>query len=159
VSLLAGPYGFSVDPETGNVFGPRGFALKPLPTNCGYFRVAVRLPGDGMKKRLIHRVVWEAVNGPIPDGLQINHKNGDKSDNRIENLELVTASENVVHAFQTGLRVPVRGNARLTEDDVRSIRAEYEPGMVRMQDLAVKHGVALRTISFIIRRETWAGVV
>lgn len=157
--LLDGPHGFRVNPETGDVYGPRGFALKPLPTNCGYVRVAARAPSGGMKKHLVHRVVWESVNGPIPDGLQINHKNGIKTDNRVANLEVVTASENVTHAFASGLRVPVRGNTRLTEDQVRSIRNEYAPGRVRMQDLADKYGVALRTISFIIRRETWAEVV
>jgi hypothetical protein len=41
-----------------------------------------------------HRIIWEMLKGKIPDGLQINHKNHDRADNRIENLELVTRSEN-----------------------------------------------------------------
>jgi hypothetical protein len=41
-----------------------------------------------------HRLIWFAVNGPIPEGMQLNHKNQIPGDDKIENLELVTASEN-----------------------------------------------------------------
>lgn len=51
-----------------------------------------------------HRLVWLHFNGKIPDGQQINHVNGSKQDNRPENLELVTGSENVAHAHRTGLK-------------------------------------------------------
>lgn len=43
----------------------------------------------------VHRLVWEAFNGPIPVGLQINHLNENKSDNRLANLSLVTPSQNI----------------------------------------------------------------
>ena len=42
----------------------------------------------------IHRLVWEAFNGQIPEGLQVNHINEIKADNRLENLNLMTAKEN-----------------------------------------------------------------
>ena len=44
---------------------------------------------------LTHRVIWEMHHGPIPDELQIDHKNGVKPDSRIENLRLATRSDNL----------------------------------------------------------------
>lgn len=50
-------------------------------------------------RRSVHRLVWEAFNGPIPGRLEINHKNLDRADNRLKNLELVTHQQNVQHAI------------------------------------------------------------
>ena len=47
------------------------------------------------KTELLHRVIWEELNGPIPDGLTIDHINSNRVDNRIENLQLLTLKANV----------------------------------------------------------------
>jgi hypothetical protein len=47
------------------------------------------------------RIVWYAVNGPIPPGMQINHKNHVRHDDRIENLELVTPTQNNVYQYKS----------------------------------------------------------
>lgn len=52
----------------------------------------IRLP-DGKGRRAEHRWVWEQANGPIPQGYEIHHRNEDRTDNRLENLELVTLAE------------------------------------------------------------------
>ena len=49
-----------------------------------------------------HRAIWEAVNGPIPDGMWIDHINHDRSDNRIENLRLATPSQNAQNRWHNG---------------------------------------------------------
>ncbi|RKY06323.1 MAG: hypothetical protein DRP56_07615 [Planctomycetota bacterium] len=51
-----------------------------------------------------HRLIWIYHTAPIPDGYDINHINGKKQDNRLENLELMTRGENLTHALRTGLR-------------------------------------------------------
>lgn len=58
--------------------------------NSGYYRVWF----NG-KKTLSHIIIWEIFYGKIPDGMQINHKNCNRTDNRIENLELVTQHQNL----------------------------------------------------------------
>ena len=75
-----------------------------------------------------HRVIWEYYNGKIKEGLQINHKNGIKDDNRIENLELVTAKQNVHHKNHT-LNKMIYGesvhNSILKKEDIISMRKMF----------------------------------
>ena len=82
----------------------RWFELKPGKIHNGY-RLFICFQNGVKKAVLVHRAVWEAFNGPIPEGLEINHKNCVRDDNRLENLELVTRSQNNLHP-------PTREHAR-----------------------------------------------
>lgn len=89
---------YIVDAATGSVFGRGGKKVGRIGMR-GY----VEIHAGGGTYLKAHRVIWEAINGPIAAGMQINHINGIKHDNRLENLELVTSSENLRHAYRLGL--------------------------------------------------------
>lgn len=106
-------------------------------------------------------MVWEYVHGPIAPGLDINHLNGVKTDNRIINLEVVTRAENNRHARETGLHVSVRGElqplAKLTEDQVREIYRRAWAGESQ-RTLAAEYLVSHTSVYSIKHRRTWAHV-
>lgn len=111
----------------------------------------------------IHRIVAVAFI-PNPKGKPfINHKDGNKLNNSVENLEWVTASENCKHAFQSGLSKgnfktwPNNMKARLNPRLVRRIRAMVASG-VSINAEANKMGCDWKTISNIITRRTWKHV-
>ena len=68
--------------------------LKPLITRNGYYLIGL-YKNSIQKFYYVHRFVWEAFNGQIPAGLQVNHINEVKTDNRLENLNLMTPKENM----------------------------------------------------------------
>ena len=110
---------------------------------------------------LAHRLVWLHFNEPIPGNLQINHKNGDKHDNRPSNLELATNSENVKHAIQVldkGRHQDGEANSmsKLTQNDIREIRARREKGEL-LRVIAADYKVTYQTISKIARFNRWRG--
>ena len=93
--------------------GDAGYRLiSPRPNRSHYLIVDFCREGK-YTKRGVHRVVWEAFNGPIPDRLEINHKNLIRTDNRLENLELMTHQQNIQHAIDAyksqGLLRAVKG--------------------------------------------------
>lgn len=77
------------------------------------YRVASLCKGGKYRLVSVHRALWEAFVGPIEGRLEISHKNLDRDDNRLENLELVTHRENIQHAIDAykarGLLRAVKG--------------------------------------------------
>ena len=74
--------------------------LKQGKIKDGYYMV--NLYRNNVKKNsLVHRLVWLAFNGAIPEGLQINHRDEDKANNALLNLELVTPSQNMNYGTRT----------------------------------------------------------
>lgn len=114
--------------------------------------------GDNSTYPMVHQVVAAAFLGPCPPGYEINHKDGDKTNNRVTNLEYVTRQANIQHSIRNGLAL--RGesspNARLTEDDVRAIRAAQ--GKQTAKELAKRYGVSHEYIPLIWRRKRWKHV-
>lgn len=72
----------------------KGKIMKQETHRSGYKRIALKKDGK-YKHYLVHRLVYETFNRPIPEGLQVNHINENKTDNRLENLNLMTPKENI----------------------------------------------------------------
>ena len=80
-----------------------GRILKPSPDRSGYMTVCLCKDGRNHPRR-VHRLVAEAfLEQPSEKAYQVNHINGDKTDNRLRNLEYVTPSQNMYHSYANGL--------------------------------------------------------
>lgn len=119
------------------------------------------LCANGEKARfLVHRLVAIAHIGPAPDDSPwINHRDGNKRNNRVTNLEWVSPSENNAHAYRSGLKKPTdaRGErnprAKLTREQVHEIRSLS--GTVSQRHLAARYGVSKSTIQWIQKGRNW----
>lgn len=93
----------SLDRKIGNYFR-QGKVLKPCVTRNGYLQVYLYNKNSIMKPRRIHRLVANAFIPKPKDKLEVNHIDGNKNNNNMENLEWCTSSENKKHAILTGLK-------------------------------------------------------
>src|SRR3954468_7505820 len=159
-----------------------GRALQGWITDRGYVAVGLtRGTHASLKFRFVHQLVARAFIGDPPNGVSgVNHINGVKTDNRLENLEWSTPRANSAHAVAMGLirkggypqrrpsgndhharkhpealaRGEQSGNAKLTDDGVRDILTSPLSGVA----LAQKHGVSRSLISQVRRRIIWQHV-
>ncbi len=129
--------------------------LKATPCQ-GYHMVKLHAPGR-QKVFKVATLVMQRFVGERPKGMQINHVNGIKTDDRLENLKYVTPSENIRHAVRTGLKRSQKGEdhgmARLKEEQVLEIRTF--PEYITHKELAEVYEVSGSTISEIRRHISW----
>lgn len=135
----------------------KGRWLKPRKHSGGYLQVSVC--DEGIVKQLyVHRLVAAAFIDNPNSHPQVNHINGIKADNSVSNLEWVTPSQNLLHAHETGLKVPTKGwsgglrHAKLTAEQVAEIR---ECKSMSQAEMARKYGVDPSQISNIINNKRW----
>ena len=104
-----------------------GHIKKPRTDGWGYQQVTLNkgLPGSGRSKT-VHRLVANAFYDGDHSNLQVNHIDGNKQNNFIGNLEFVTGSENVQHAYDSGLRKPSGGRGRIRRVRIVETGEEFD---------------------------------
>lgn len=132
--------------------------LSPSISNNGYQDISAYKRGQ-RKHYSVHRMVADAFIPNPENKPHVNHINGVKVDNRVENLEWVTRKENASHAVKLGLILKGEncGASKLSEKEVYEIREMISKNMVHEQ-IAKKFGVSRRTIGHIKTGETWKHV-
>lgn len=115
----------------------------------GYLRLTLQLPtARRLVQVMAHRLVWEALREPIPDGLQINHKDLDKTNNRIGNLEVTDGAGNIRHSYANGRKRPWssatswRGRGRVSVETMAAIR-EARAGGALLKDIAARFEISV----------------
>lgn len=136
-----------------------GRVLKLSKAVNGYVRFAACVDGAS-SHRLVHRAVLEAFVGPCPAGMQSCHNNGQRDDNRVENLRWDTLANNTADIERHGRRQ--RGerhhSARLTDEIVRDIRMRRQRGE-SLPKIGRRFGIASGHVSVITTGRVWKHVL
>jgi hypothetical protein len=137
--------------------------LKVKPDHFGYYQISLCINGKVYRKKL-HHLVLNAFVGEKPTKKHMcNHKNGIKINNYVSNLEWCTSSENVQHAYDTGLlKCPDRkgiknGRSKLTDSDIPNIISLRKQGKTLVW-IAHKYKVAFSLIHRITKGKQWTHV-
>lgn len=123
--------------------------LKKLNPSSGYISYTLKNASSSVQI-LAHRLVAEAFIDNPGNKLCVNHKDGNKQNNHVSNLEWCTNAENSQHAFKTGL-----SKVKLNYNQVLEIRELLAEGGTRVSWLAKKYNVSRQTISDIKRNVSW----
>lgn len=140
----------------GNGQHRKGKLMKPGSSPNGYKIITLQKKGK-IKYQTVHRTVITVFTPNPENKSQVNHIDGNKENNSVENLEWVTESENKQHALDTGLfssKGEDNPNVKLTESKVRCIRLSNLAPL----EISKIYGVSRTTIIKIRARRTWKNV-
>jgi hypothetical protein len=130
----------------------------------GYLKVGLYDSNKNRFNLYVHRIVATAFIPNIHNKPEVNHINGIKSDNRKDNLEWNTSSENTIHSFKTGLSTKnavigqKNGRSKLSNKEVLEIKEKYRLGNISQRTLSNQYNVSQCMISNIIKGVNWIHV-
>lgn len=156
----------TVDFSTGKVFSCRTGGGTPCPphelegTILGGYKVVSLREKEVKKQCRVHRILWIAAHGIIPDGYVIDHINNDKLDNRLCNLQLLRPEENSTKAAKDGLYLTGEDHpkTKLTDEQKNDIITLYETEYYSVRRLAAMYGVSKSRIHQLVKRQGWTQI-
>lgn len=136
----------------------RYFIMRPAINSGGYWSCALCKNGIS-STHSVHQLVGKAFISNPENKHDINHKDGVKTNNHVDNLEWNTRSENLSHAYDTALRIRPHGlsngRCKLSEDQVRTIRVRAETGESPAK-IGKDFNVTHTTVRNIRKRKIWS---
>ena len=129
--------------------------LSPQLDKDGYQKVQM-MSTDGKRHRYsVHRLILENFN-PVEgmENLQVNHIDGNKENNKLENLEWTTCKENIQHAIDNNLRAKINGASKLTIEQVKEIFVRSHRGEKNV-DLGREYNLHPDSIGKIKNQKLW----
>lgn len=115
-------------------------------SNNGYITINSKLNKKTITVSL-HRLMWIVYKGDAPFPLVINHIDGNKLNNKLSNLELVTKSRNKKHAYEIGLQSPCINNTSFSKEEVILLRNKYKNKLITQKDIAIRYNISISTVS------------
>lgn len=153
--------GYFLDKD-GNIYSIKHQSLKQLKSYVnkrnGYRYVGISHSNKKRTLRICRLMGKTYLN--LTNDMTINHKNGIKSDDRLENLEVITLRENIIHGFKTGIinrKGSNHNQSILTEDIVLEIRKLYDQGM-KIIELCKKFNLKYSHVEKLAKRRIWTHV-
>lgn len=140
----------------------RGKIIASHPNRDGYLMLRIRNSPLDKKFVPVHVLVANAFVENPSYLLEINHKDGRKENNHWTNLEWVTRSENLLHAFSIGLRISKKGEksnlSKLKERDILEIRRLAAEGGRSHVEIAKLYKVSGMCIGLIVSKKSWSHI-
>lgn len=133
--------------------------LTPAIDILGYYMTNLRSAPVNRKVR-IHTLVAEnfLINPHLSVRQTVNHIDGNKLNNRVDNLEWISAAENCAHAVRIGL-YDIKGSkhpaAKVNENEVLEMRSLSDNECVSARVLAISYGLSRRNVNDIVKRRLW----
>lgn len=136
-------------------------AIHQKRSNCGYF--TVELSRDNIRKRLtIHRLVYQSYVGPIPNGKEVRHLDGDSANNNVSNLDIGTHKENTEDAIKHGKIYRTSGeknrHSKMTNAQIKEVRKRWAKGDITKTELAKDYPIGRAQLGRVLRGQAWQDI-
>lgn len=133
-----------------------GLVLRLSEDRGGYLLVSLTINGK-LQRRRVHRLVMAAFSGEVCGGRDVNHKDGDKRNNCFDNLEYMSRSDNLRHAFALGLKTHRGENhpkSKYTQQQVDEVRSYLWQGC-KHRDVSAVMRVPMHFVADVSAQRNW----